>query len=398
MDLVKPGSALTKLVISVAVLAICVVLPSIVLGNCFLLPVGLAHGLILSVCGHAKIAVEVLDNKKIWDQFVENSPQGTLFHTWDFLKIVEKHSGSQLVPYAIFSGNELMCVFPFFITRRQGLTLMRSPPPDAQIPYLGPAFDPSVAGLGAHKKEKIFEQVTGELCSEVDKIAPNFMNFRTVPNFLDVRSFIWKNFTAHLMFTSAINLEKSVDEIWASFSRGCRQKIKRVSAYSPEVQQTNDVSSLLAIWRERFRQCAKEEPLLSESYLKELVATFPQDVTVYNVSIDGRLATASTYCAIQKERYCSWIGGVSARRDLGVVEYLEWEIIRRAKSEGFKKLDLTGAPNQRISEFKFRFNPAVEPFCYVERTDMLAKIANFARSKLASSVLSVKRMLPRRGM
>jgi|ERR1019366_2138678 hypothetical protein len=93
------------------------------------------------------MSVELLEDKKLWDQFVENSPQGTLFHTWDFLKIVERDSGSQLLPYAIFSGTNLRCIFPFFITRRLGLTAMCSPPRDAQIPYLGFAFDPSVAGL-----------------------------------------------------------------------------------------------------------------------------------------------------------------------------------------------------------------------------------------------------------
>ena len=59
-------------------------------------------------------------------------------------------------------------------------------------------------------------------------------------------------------------------------------------------------------------------PLLSDSYLKELVAAFPEDMTVYNLSIDGGLAIAIACCAMQKERYGFWIGGVSARNDLEV--------------------------------------------------------------------------------
>jgi hypothetical protein len=43
---------------------------------------------------------------------------------------------------------------------------------------------------------------------------------------------------------------------------------------------------------------------------------------------------------MQKERYGLWIGMVNARKDLQVIEYLDWEIVKRAKSEGFKKLDL----------------------------------------------------------
>jgi hypothetical protein len=121
------------------------------------------------------MVVELLDDKKLWDQFVEKSPQGTLFHMWDFLEIVEKHSRFQLLPYAIFSGNELRCIFPFFITRRMGLTVMYSPPPDSQIPYLGPAFDSTVAGLRAHKKEKILQQVTDDVCKTASALTEGLL-------------------------------------------------------------------------------------------------------------------------------------------------------------------------------------------------------------------------------
>ena len=174
--------------------------------------------------------------------------------------------------------------------------------------------------LKASAKEKTFEQVTDALCKEIDRIAPNFVSIATVPNFLDVRFFIWKNFTARLSFTHNIDLERSLDEIWASFSHRCRQGIKQLSAHSPEIQQTNDVSPMLDIWRPRFSELGIEVPLLSDSYLKELVAAFPQDVTVFTLSIDGRLATATACCVMQKERYCYWIGGVNVRKDLSVQE------------------------------------------------------------------------------
>ena len=317
------------------------------------------------------MVVELLDNKKMWDRFVDASPQGFLFHKWDFLKTVERHSRYRFVPYGIYSGEELRCIFPFFVGRRRVMTHMLSPPRGTQIWYLGPAFDPSIQALKASAKEKIFEQVTDELCREIDKIAPNFVGFVTVPNFLDVRSFIWKDFTAHIGFTYAIDLERPLDEIWASFSRRCRQKIKRTHAHSPEIQQTDDVRPLLDIWRPRFSELGIEVPLLSDSYLKELVKTFPQEITVYNLSVDGSLATATACCAMQKERYCYWIGNVNARKDLSVTDYLVWEVIQRAKSAGFKKLDL-GEVDAPLSRYKSKFDPVLEPFCYVDRFDRVA--------------------------
>ncbi len=328
------------------------------------------------------MVVELCEDKKRWDQFVENSPQGLLFHKWDFLKTVERHSKYQFLPYCVYSGEHLRCIFPFFTGRDHGRTVMNSPPPHTQIPYLGPAFDPSVQALKTTPREKILEQVTDEVCKEIDKIAPNLVSITTVPNFLDVRFFIWKKYREHFRMTYAIDLEKSLDEIWASFSKGCRQGIRKLSAYSPEIQQTKDVSALLDLWRPRFSELGTEVPLLSDSYLKELVAAFPQDVTVYNVSIDGTLATAIACCVMQKERYGLWIGMVNVRKDLQVNEYLIWEVVKRAKSEGFKKLDL-GVSDAGPARYKSKFDPVLEPFWTLNKTDTLHKIYS-AYKKLRS--------------
>ena len=306
------------------------------------------------------MAVELLEDKKRWDQFVETSPQGLLFHKWDFLKTVERHSKYQFLPYCVYSGEQLRCIFPFFRGRDHGLTVMNSPPPNTQIPYLGPAFDPSVQALKANAREKIFQQATGELCREIDKIAPNFVSFTTVPNFLDVRFFIWKN-TATLGDDVRYRLGKIPRRDLGLIRQGLQAGIRKLSKYSPEIQQTNDVSALLDIWRARFSERGIKVPLLSDSYLKELVAAFPQDMTVYSVSIDGKLATAIACCVMQKERYGLWIGSVNARKDLQVNEYLIWEVVKRAKSEGFKKLDL-GVSDAGPSRFKSKFDPVLEPF------------------------------------
>jgi len=95
-------------------------------------------------------------------------------------------------------------------------------------------------------------------------------------------------------------LERSLDEIWAAFNHRCRQGIRQLIAYSPEIQQTDDVSPVLDIWRPRFSKLGMKVPLLSDSYLKELVATFPQDVALCTLSIDGGLAAAQACCVLQR--------------------------------------------------------------------------------------------------
>ena len=35
--------------------------------------------------------------KKEWDEIVENSSHGTIFHRWDFLKVMEKHTKKRII-------------------------------------------------------------------------------------------------------------------------------------------------------------------------------------------------------------------------------------------------------------------------------------------------------------
>lgn len=56
---------------------------------------------------------------------------------------------------------------------------------------------------------------------EIDTIAPNFMYFVTVPNFIDVHLSFGRITRGTLEdMTDPIDLEKSLSEIWASFTGG----------------------------------------------------------------------------------------------------------------------------------------------------------------------------------
>jgi hypothetical protein len=67
-----------------------------------------------------------------------------------------------------------------------------------------------------------------------------------------------------------------------------------------------------------------------------------------------------------------------------VTDYLIWEVIKRAKSEGFRKLDLgaTDAP-LGLSEYKAKFDPALEPFWILEKPDRLYTLRYFVFKKWA---------------
>jgi hypothetical protein len=77
-----------------------------------------------------------------------------------------------------------------------------------------------------------------------------------------------------------------------------------------------------------------------------------------------------------------------------VVDFLIWEVVQREKSEGFKKLELSPG-DARLSRYKTKFDPVLEPLCFVEKIDMLGKTANFAWKMRSRAKKLVSGAIPR---
>jgi hypothetical protein len=115
------------------------------------------------------MTAEIIDDKVLWDDFIDESPHGLLFHKWDFLKIIEKYAHFRLVPYGIYEGRELVGVIPIFYRNMKGIKMAYSPPQGtlAYIPYLGPVMGHTYDGLTQRKKEERFTLVWGDIRREL---------------------------------------------------------------------------------------------------------------------------------------------------------------------------------------------------------------------------------------
>ena len=75
-----------------------------------------------------------------WDRIISESPHGTLFHQWNWLKITEKHTRSKLYPLIGIKNGVPVGVFPLFFQKKGPIRMVFSPPPHAALFYLGPVL------------------------------------------------------------------------------------------------------------------------------------------------------------------------------------------------------------------------------------------------------------------
>ncbi len=174
------------------------------------------------------MTVQLLNDKDIWDTFIDESPSGLLFHKWDYLTITGKHTGYTFLPYAVYKGEELICLYPLFQKRIHGVNAVFSPPPLTVIPHLGCVMSREFEALKQSKKETFLKLVSDEMRQEIQSLSPNYISITLVPDFLDIRQFIWDGFSTSIHYSYVVNLEKSLDELWGDLHYKLRNKLKKL--------------------------------------------------------------------------------------------------------------------------------------------------------------------------
>jgi hypothetical protein len=330
------------------------------------------------------MSVEIIDNKALWDQLIEESVNSTIFHKWDYLRIMEKYTGDRLLTYAVYRGDELLSAIPLFFSKHSGLKMLYSPPRNSlvYVPYLGFVTGPAMMELKPHEREIAWTFVAEEIGSEVSRISPNYVSLGLSPGFTDVRPFAWNGFQTELRYTYIIDLEQSADAIWESIEKDCRKNIKSASKHSLTLEQVHDPYRFIQIMRQGLKkQGTTFFHRQSPEYIKDVLEAYPDNIKMYFLYDGDDIIGANTLCGFH--RHCiGWMGNTAVDSGVSANEYLLWEVIKMAKQEGFKTFENTGADEKRLNLSKTKFNPSLVPFFYVYRRDAIYRTAKYSLDRL----------------
>lgn len=320
------------------------------------------------------MAIRLIDNPELWNRFMDESPYGLLFHKWEFLKILEKHTGFILMPYGIYRGNELICLFPLFFKKYMGLKLVFSPPPQTGLPYLGFVMSAGYDSLKQKRKESYLHDVAREIDAELNKISPNYVSITTVPKFSDVRPFRWQGYHVDITYTYAIDLGRPIDEIWHNFDKDCKKQIRVASMPGPTLKRACDVDGFYEIMRARF----SDEELAhfhsqSPEFLKDVFRAFPENLKMYYLYDGDRVSAVSINCDY-KGKSILWMGYAKGHSN----EYIIWELIKKAKEDGLVESENPDATTQRLTSFKSKFNPDLRLGFNISKKDFVGRVAEWS--------------------
>ncbi len=320
------------------------------------------------------MTVKLIEDAAVWDRFLDETPYGSIFHRWKMLKIVEKYSPFKLLPYGVFRGAELICVFPLYIRKYKGMKLVFSPPPKTLSAYLGPVMGASYSKLKQKRKEAYLEDVVKEITEEVRRLAPNYVTVKAEPCFDDIRPFKWQNYQVDISYDYAIDLNKSLDEIWAGFDSTCKKQIKHSAGLGLTMKQSDDAQLFYRIMDENFTKKGVSTMYRSmdPACLKEMLEAFPDHIKLYFL-YEGDQVVGAHVIVEYRGRFMLWLGSASGHCN----EYMLWEMIKMEKARGTKVFGIPDADARHVLPFKSKFNPGLEHRFVANRKDTLGAIAEW---------------------
>jgi hypothetical protein len=316
--------------------------------------------------------IKVVENKEIWDDFIDQSPYGLLPHKWDFLKITERHTRSDLKTYGIYKGSTLISVFPVFYKRIFGLRMAFSPPPNTGIPYLGFVMSDEFSSQHQSKKEEYVGLVANEIHKELLDRSVGYSVFHLVPSFLDIRPFIWNRYHADTVYIYVLDLKKPLEEIWNNFPDLLMGEIKEGELQELEIRSGGDISAFHELLVKMYKEKNLAKPAAVDmKYIQELLQCYPQNLKAHYMFDDTGEIVAAMLTQGYKGLFMEWMDCFSARPHAN--ELLRWNLIKGAKSNGYERYEILGANNKGTIYSQSKFNPTHELSHIVYRKNPLEK-------------------------
>lgn len=294
-----------------------------------------------------------------WDDLVDHSSHGTIFHKSGWLDACARSLGIRLKIFGCFQNNQLIGGCSLFIEQKWGwVSLADSTCP--MTPYGGfiLSFPPSP---GVHKQESFHRQIIGSLIKEIEKEHFFSINIINSPDFLDIRPFTsigWESGVLYTYYSYLDNkFESHIDPVM-------KKNIRKAERNHIIIEPFSDISRYYSLLCETYTRKDLDPPC-SENLIKELYSFMLNHNCGEMVAAktpDNEIACADIIVWDTRQAY-----GFSAASDArfnnsGSPSLIRFEHLKRMQAKGILKMNLMMGNVLELSQFTTQLNPTLVPY------------------------------------
>lgn len=318
--------------------------------------------------------VRLSDDRDEWDRLVRKSSRGTPFHYYESLETFADDSDTHLHPLVSYTGQEPVGVFPVFERSHSVVSMLFSPPPNQKVPYLGPVLVDHDHLSRRNLERRQLRFVRSCLDHMRSSVGPKYVHLRTTPGYTDPRPFDWEGFQFNPRFTYVVDLSPGQDRLFDEFSGDARSNVRDCedAGCVIELGGVEGIRSTVEQVRERHEEQGESYPIDS-AFLEALYERLPSGaVRPYVCRLDGEFVGGNVILSAGNTAY-AWVGAATPDVDLGANDALHWRAMCDAIDRGELRYDLAGANDERLSSYKAKFAPDLEPYYVIRKRTQYMK-------------------------
>lgn len=298
------------------------------------------------------------DYEKIWDEFVEKSCHGTIYHTFKWKKVIDKVPFYNQEILGIFNGPELVGGAVWVKKTNLNFKLATIPLATQYIGFV----------LSDSPSSKLSEKISYQhkiIISGLDYLEKNYdeINLMLSPSFSDLRPFIQLNYTVTPQLTYYLNFEDE-EKLWESLDGSLRRQIKKADEKNFIINEYCSAEEFLNIMKLTFKRKGENLTIPDEI----IIGTLQENCLKNNRYIfcakdkKGGLVSCIIFLVDSKRCYYTLAGTHPDFLNTGVQSWLIWQALKALRTKQITMLDFLGANIPSIARFKEHFNP--EPKTY----------------------------------
>lgn len=300
------------------------------------------------------------DELALWDQFVDASPQGSLFaHSW-WLQAV----GGDTRVLACFKNGHIATGIPLHFQSYYGLKICRMP----KLTPLWGALLPPRQG----KKANVASEENRLLKTMAKALQKHncFFQFFS-PEFDNWLPFFWQGYNQTTRYTYRISVS-DMDRVWQELSHNVRNQIRNAQRLGISVAPC-DSNQVFALEEETYRRQGLRVPHTRE-YLQRLYSAAKERNSGEcwaAVDPEGAVHCASFSVWDAQVMYALVLGN-SEQRNSGATSLLEWHMLQFAAQKS-RVFDFCGSYVEGIERFVRSFGGTRVPYYQITRFPGLLK-------------------------
>jgi hypothetical protein len=295
-----------------------------------------------------------------WDEFVRESPYGTIFHTSDWLSICATVFGHKFKILGCFESGQLVAGCSFHVSTKRLFRIAESTFPTT--PYGGILVKKASANRSEKQNGENNIEVLQALRVAIEKMGLSYVNLINSPGMIDFGPFTASNWRKTDRFTYYLDL----DNFETNITKEMRWSIRKATENKVTAEKSNsftDFFHLLELTLERQGKLPFASVSCYEKIFSYLQNSNKGELWVAKAK-SGETCAAEIIVCDEKRAY-RWSAASSYRmRRLCAPSFLMFQLLKTFRGRGFKEVDLVTGPRvPNVNAYLRQFRPR-SVLCY----------------------------------